>query len=68
MQDPKYLGEKKVAEITGMALSTLRNNRHHRKGIKYAKIGKSVRYSFDDVINFMEARKIIFEESKETAK
>ena len=54
----KYLTEKEVAEITGRALSTLRNERFQGKGIPYIKIGKSVRYKYDDVIEFMEARRI----------
>ena len=59
----KYVDEKKVAEITGLALPTLRNNRHHRRGIPYCKVGKSVRYALTDVISFMEERKIIPKES-----
>ena len=55
---PKYITEKEVSEITGRALSTLRNERFLGKGIPYIKIGKSVRYKYDDVIEFMESRKI----------
>ncbi len=54
----KYITEKEVAEITGRALSTLRNERFLGKGIPYSKIGKSVRYKYEDVIEFMEARRI----------
>ncbi|MFC1607948.1 helix-turn-helix transcriptional regulator [Candidatus Latescibacterota bacterium] len=54
----KYITEKEVAEITGRALSTLRNERFLGKGIQYIKIGKSVRYKYEDVIEFMESRKI----------
>ncbi len=54
----KYITEKEVSKITGRALSTLRNERFLRKGIPYIKIGKSVRYLLDDVINFMESRRI----------
>jgi predicted DNA-binding transcriptional regulator AlpA len=53
-----YLNEKQVNEITGRALSSLRNDRFNRKGIPYSKIGRSVRYSEADVISFMEQRKI----------
>ena len=56
--EARYLTEVQVAEITGRALSTLRNERFSRCGIPYIKIGRSVRYSLQDVINFMEARKI----------
>ena len=55
----KYLTEKQVAEITSRALSTMRNDRFLNRGIPYIKIGKSVRYSLQDVINYMESRKII---------
>jgi len=54
----EYLNEKEVSQITKQALSTLRNDRSNRRGIPYIKIGKSVRYSKEDVINFMERRKI----------
>jgi predicted DNA-binding transcriptional regulator AlpA len=56
--DTIYLHEQKVSEITGRALSTLRNERFNRKGIPYIKVGRSVRYSHEDVIAFMENRKI----------
>ena len=55
----QYLNEKQVAIITGRALSTLRNERFLGKGMPYIKIGKSVRYKYDDIIEFMESRKII---------
>lgn len=55
---PKYLNEKKVAEITGRALSTLRNERSRGVGISYIKVGRSVRYNITDVIEFMESQKI----------
>ena len=56
-----YLNEKEVATITGKALSTLRNDRHCRRGIPYLKVGKrSVRYKNEDVINSMEERRITF--------
>lgn len=54
----KYVTEKKVSEITGRALPTLRNDRHHCRGIPYVKCSKSVRYNLDDVIQYMESRKI----------
>lgn len=54
----EYLNEVQVSQFTKRALSTLRNDRFNRRGIPYIKIGKSVRYSKEDVINFMEERKI----------
>jgi predicted DNA-binding transcriptional regulator AlpA len=54
----EYLDEKQVSQLVGRALSTLRNDRHLRRGLPYVKFGRSVRYSKADVIAFMEARKI----------
>ena len=56
---PKYIDEKAVYDMTGRALPTLRNDRHNRRGIPYIKVGRSVRYSLADVIQFMESRKIV---------
>ena len=54
----KYISEKQVSEITGRALSTLRNDRSRRTGIPYCKLGRSVRYKLQDVLDFVESRKI----------
>jgi len=59
----QYLTEKQVSEITGRALQTLRNERFLGKGIPYVKVGRSVRYSLEDVVEFMESRKIGTEDS-----
>jgi hypothetical protein len=58
IQSSRYINEKEVSKITGRALSTLRNERALHKGIPYLKIGKSVRYSYGDVIEFMERHRI----------
>jgi hypothetical protein len=58
MDIPKYIDEREVANITGLALSTLRNNRFKGAGIPYVKVGRSVRYSLGDVVQYMECRKI----------
>ena len=42
----------------GNIISTLRNERFLGKGIPYIKIGISVRYKYEDVIEFMEAKRI----------
>ena len=54
----RYITEKEVSSITGLALSTLRNDRATQRRIPHYKIGRSVRYLMDDVINFMESNKI----------
>jgi hypothetical protein len=60
-----YQNEFEAAAITGRAVSTLRNERHLRRGLPYLKIGKrSVRYKTADIIATMEARRISFEQDK----
>jgi len=54
----RYLTEQEVFKLTGRGLQTLRNDRHLRRGFPYIKIGRSVRYNLNDVIDFMESRKI----------
>mgnify|MGYP001393534886 CR=1 FL=1 len=57
-----YLNEKEVAVITGRALSTIRTDRHMRRGIPYLKItAKSVRYKTQDVLSYMESRRVTFD-------
>lgn len=54
----KYVDERAVSQITGRALATLRNDRYVGQGIPYVKMGRSVRYRLDDVINYMESQKV----------
>lgn len=54
----KYINENEVSEVTGLAKSTLRNERCLGRGIPYVKVGRSVRYSLRDVLDFMESRKV----------
>jgi len=63
--EKKYLNEKEVSAITGRALSTLRNDRFLRRNLPYYKVGtsgRSIRYKTEDVIAFMEGRRITFDE------
>jgi predicted DNA-binding transcriptional regulator AlpA len=55
----QYLTEKQVAELTGIAVQTLRNQRCEGRGFPYVKIGKSIRYRKNDVVADMESRKIV---------
>ncbi len=58
-----YLNKKEVASITGRAVQTLRNDRFNRRCTPYYKISKrSIRYKSEDVIAFMEKRRIGFDE------
>jgi hypothetical protein len=57
-----FLNEKEVSVLTGRALSSLRNDRHQRRGIPYLKVcQRSIRYRLKDVIEFMERRRITFD-------
>ena len=62
MQNTRYLTERETAELTRKGLSTLRNDRHLRRGLPYIKDGASIRYNLNDVISYMEGRKIVFEQ------
>jgi hypothetical protein len=59
VEKKKYLNEHQVSEITGRALSTLRNERCKGKGIPYCKVGRSIRYDYSDVVKFMNAHKVM---------
>lgn len=54
----KYMNEREVANLTGLALPTLRNHRSKGCGLPYIKVGRAVRYSFLDVIEYFEGHKI----------
>lgn len=57
-----FLNEKETSELTGKALSTLRNDRHLRRGIPYLKVGaRDIRYQTQDVLTYMTACRISFE-------
>lgn len=54
-----WVDEKDASPILGLALSTLRNDRHTRRlGIPYYKVGRAVRYKVADLVDFMEARRV----------
>ena len=58
MDTRKYINEKRVAEIINCAVQTSRNQRFRGAGPPYSKINRAVRYRADDVIQFMESRKV----------
>lgn len=58
----EYLNEFQVAKIVNVSVRTLRNWRFLRKGVPYCKIGRCVRYDLGDIIEFMQKRKITFED------
>jgi predicted DNA-binding transcriptional regulator AlpA len=59
MEEKRFINENEVASITGLSVQTLRNWRFQGKGIPYIKAGRSVRYQYQDVIAYMEERRII---------
>ena len=64
LMNKPYLNELEVAAITGRAVSTLRNERHLRRGIPYHVVGqRSIRYRLTDVMKFLEAQRITFDEN-----
>jgi len=58
LNNVQYVDEKEISKITGIAIQTLRNHRFRRVGIPYHKLGKSVRYSLEDVYQYMQSHKI----------
>lgn len=58
METPRFIDERELAKISGRAVQTLRNDRHHGKGFPYVRIGKSIRYNLQDILSYMEAHKV----------
>lgn len=54
----QLLKENQVAEMLGLSVQTLRNDRSLGRKIPYIKIGASVRYSVLDVEQYLEACRI----------
>jgi hypothetical protein len=51
--------ETQAAEILCVAVQTLRNWRHQRKGPPYLVVGKrGIRYEIDDLKNYIDRKKI----------
>ena len=58
VDEMRYVDEKEVSRITGLAIQTLRNHRFRGEGIPYHKVGRSVRYLMKDIYDFMGAKRI----------
>lgn len=55
----RWLNERQVSDLTGISVSTLQKNRFKRRGIPYCKVGgHCVRYSLQDVRDFMQACRV----------
>ena len=60
IERPKLFNEIETAEMVSRAVQTLRNDRHRQQGIPYVKLGRSIRYSLEDIVAYLDARKITF--------
>ena len=58
MERAMWVDEREVSKIMGVAIQTLRNWRFKQIGPVYSKVGRAVRYRVDDVIRFMEERRV----------
>lgn len=58
-RDECWLDEKRVSEMIGLSLSTLRKQRFSSVGIPYYKLGRAVRYKLADVISYMESKRVM---------
>jgi hypothetical protein len=55
---PQVIDEHAAAKILSKSVQTLRNERHLRKGCPYLKMGRSVRYRVNDLLDFLEKHRI----------
>lgn len=58
METQKWIDEKEVSKITGIAVQTLRNWRFQQTGPPYYKLGRMIRYGVEDLNRFMEEKKV----------
>ena len=64
-QRTRYIKEREVSEITGIAIQTLRNQRASKNPcmIPYIRLGKElIRYDLRDVHKYMDAHKVRVED------
>jgi hypothetical protein len=57
-EDQVAVNDRKAADIMNTKVQTLRNWRHLRKGPPYVKMGRSVRYFVEDLLDYMKAHRI----------
>ena len=53
-----FISDREVSRLLEIARQTLCNWRSQQKGPRYVKSGRLVRYDLNDVLAFMEARKV----------
>lgn len=54
----RTIDEKAVAQITGLALGTIRNKRGDGTGPPFYRVGRRCVYRLTEVLSWMEARKV----------
>lgn len=55
---PEFLTTKQLAEWLGVSQQSLTTDRYLGQGIPYIKIGKRVRYTKADVLDFLNANRV----------
>jgi len=58
------LREQESAKELGVAVQTLRNWRHLRKGPPYVKMGRAIRYRREDLVAFIERHMVTPDKEK----
>lgn len=53
-QYPPLLTQKTIQKMTGLSASALEQARVYGKGIPFVRMGRSIRYRLDDVLEYLE--------------
>ena len=61
---PQFLSEVEVAKILGISCASLQQHRWLGRGIPFIKVGRSVRYSVDDLQAYIEENRVDPEEGR----
>ena len=61
---PQFLSEIEVAKILSISRATLQQNRWLNRGLPFFKVGRSVRYSGDDLQAYIEENRVDPEEGR----
>ena len=49
------LSEQEVSELTGISIPKLRSDRYNKQGLPYKKIGRLVKYSYQDILSYVNS-------------